>query len=140
MTEAELGPLEALYESPALARSELTSPLGRLYGGGLGFAGPTVFANFVASLDGTVALPGLPRSNTLISSGSEADRFVMGTMHAGNVYAKARKVFLDAIVNDIGVLKVYRAGPHICFDRVDPDEIKVGQLDRALAAREFAVS
>ena len=49
MTEAELGPLEALYESPALARSELTPPLGRLYGGGLGFAGPTVYANFVAS-------------------------------------------------------------------------------------------
>ena len=54
MTEAELGPLEALYESPALARSELTPPLGRLYGGGLGFAGPTVYANFVATLDGTM--------------------------------------------------------------------------------------
>ena len=82
MTEAELGPLEALYESPALARSELTPPLGRLYGGGLGFAGPTVYANFVASLDGTVALPEIPRSNTLIGSGSEADRFVMGLLRA----------------------------------------------------------
>ena len=82
MGVAELDPLEALYESPALASSELTAPLGRLYGGGLGFAGPTVYTNFVASLDGTVALTDVPNSNKLINAGSEADRFVMGLLRA----------------------------------------------------------
>lgn len=78
----ELDPLEALYESPAAAPSELTQALGRLYGGGLGFGGPTVYANFVASLDGSVALPGIPRSNELISGASDGDRFVMGLLRA----------------------------------------------------------
>jgi riboflavin biosynthesis pyrimidine reductase len=77
-----LEPLERLYERPGLAPSELTEPLAGLYGGGLGFAGPTVYTNFVASLDGSVALPGIPRSNELISAASEADRFVMGLLRA----------------------------------------------------------
>jgi riboflavin biosynthesis pyrimidine reductase len=92
---AALQPLEALYESGALAASELTGPLARLYGGGLGFAGPTVYTNFVASLDGTVALPGVPQSNALISGGSEADRFVMGLLRA----------LADAVVVGSGTLR-----------------------------------
>lgn len=82
MGVTELNPLEVLYESPAAALSELTAPLERLYGGGLGFAAPTVYTNFVASLDGSVALPKIPQSNKLISAGSEADRFVMGLLRA----------------------------------------------------------
>ena len=78
----EHDPLELLYDSPALAGSDLTAPLARLYGGGLGFAGPTVYTNFVASLDGSVALPGVPQSNALISDASDADRFVMGLLRA----------------------------------------------------------
>jgi riboflavin biosynthesis pyrimidine reductase len=78
----ELEPFEALYESKEAALSELTAPLARLYGGGLGFACPTVYTNFVASLDGTVALPEIPQSNKLVSGGSEADRFVMGLLRA----------------------------------------------------------
>ena len=78
----ELDPLELLYDSPATAPSELTAALTHLYGGGLGFAGPTVYTNFVASLDGSVALPGIPRSNALISGASDADRFVMGLLRA----------------------------------------------------------
>ncbi len=74
--------LELLHESATLPPSELTAPLAELYGGGLGFAGPTVYTNFVASLDGSVALPGIPRSNALISGGSEADRFVMALLRA----------------------------------------------------------
>ena len=80
MTERD--PLELLYESPAAPPSELTAPLSSLYGGGLGFAGPTVFTNFVVSLDGSVALPEIPKSNALIGAGSEADRFVMGLLRA----------------------------------------------------------
>ena len=56
----KLDPLELLYESPAAPPSELTAALSQLYGGGLGFAAPTVFTNFVVSLDGSVALPGIP--------------------------------------------------------------------------------
>jgi riboflavin biosynthesis pyrimidine reductase len=78
----ELDPLEVLYESPAAALSELTVPLERLYGGGLGFAAPTVYTNFVASLDGSVSLPKIPQSNKLISADSEADHFVMGLLRA----------------------------------------------------------
>jgi riboflavin biosynthesis pyrimidine reductase len=78
----ELDPLELLYESPAAPLTELTAPLVRLYGGGLGLAAPTVFTNFVTSLDGSVALPEIPKSNRLIGAGSEADRFVMGLLRA----------------------------------------------------------
>jgi riboflavin biosynthesis pyrimidine reductase len=53
-----------------------------LYGGGLGFDEPCVFANFVETIDGVVAIPDLPRSNALISAESEADRFVMGLLRA----------------------------------------------------------
>lgn len=77
-----MSPLELLHESAAVAPSELTAPLAELYGGGLGFGGPTVYTNFVASLDGSVALPGIARSNALISGGSEADRFVMALLRA----------------------------------------------------------
>jgi riboflavin biosynthesis pyrimidine reductase len=56
--------------------------LRRLYGGGLGFAEPCVVANFVQTIDGVVSIPELPRSNALISGGSEADRFVMGLLRA----------------------------------------------------------
>jgi riboflavin biosynthesis pyrimidine reductase len=78
----ENDPLELLYDSPALESSDLTAPLARLYGGGLGFTRPTAYTNFVASLDGSVALPGIPRSNELISAASDADRFVMGLLRA----------------------------------------------------------
>lgn len=80
----ETGPveLEALYEAPEAAASELTAALAHLYGGGLGFGGPTVYTNFVASLDGSVALPAIPQSNRLINAGSEADHFVLGLLRA----------------------------------------------------------
>ena len=94
MGVTERSPLEALYESPVVAPSELTDPLGRLYGGGLGLADATVFTNFVASLDGSVALPQIPKSNRLISGGSDADRFVMGLLRA----------FADVVVVGSGTL------------------------------------
>ena len=61
---------------------ELPATLRRLYDGGLGFAEECVFANFVETIDGVVAIPDLPRSNALISQGSEADHFVMGLLRA----------------------------------------------------------
>ena len=49
----------------------------RLYGGAIGLDEPCVVANFVESLDGVVAVPGLPRSHAVIGDDSEADRFVL---------------------------------------------------------------
>ena len=49
--------LERLYEQPGLPELDLASALADRYGGGLGFpSGPHVVANFVATLDGVVAL------------------------------------------------------------------------------------
>jgi riboflavin biosynthesis pyrimidine reductase len=57
--------------------------LGRLYGGGLGLPRRGVYANFVSSLDGVVALnsPGVSSGPTL-SGHSPPDRFVMGLLRA----------------------------------------------------------
>jgi riboflavin biosynthesis pyrimidine reductase len=90
----ELRPLETLFEVPGLAPTELTAPLEHFYGGGLGFSAPTVYANFVSSLDGAVALPAIPQSNRLISAGSEADRFVMALLRG----------LADAVVTASGTL------------------------------------
>ncbi len=71
-----------LAEEPGLPELELPEELRRLYGGGLGFAGPRLFANFVQTIDGVVSIPDVPRSNALIADESEADRFVMGLLRA----------------------------------------------------------
>jgi riboflavin biosynthesis pyrimidine reductase len=74
--------LEPLYETPELPEFELPAGLADAYGGPLGFAEPRLYANFVASLDGVVALPGELQSNRIISGHSEADRFVMGLLRS----------------------------------------------------------
>ncbi len=70
-------PLEVLYERRGLPGFDLPAELSNLYGGPLGFAEPRVFANFVTTLDGVVAVPGVVQANRLISGDIEADRFVM---------------------------------------------------------------
>jgi riboflavin biosynthesis pyrimidine reductase len=77
-----LQPLEALYEAPGLPTFEPPDELVTAYGGSLGFTEPRLYANFVASLDGVVAIPGELRSSHLIAAGSDADRFVMGLLRA----------------------------------------------------------
>jgi riboflavin biosynthesis pyrimidine reductase len=77
-----MNPLAVLYEAEGLPSLDLPAELGRLYGGGLGFDEPRLYANFVSTLDGVVAIPSIPRSNALISAESEADRFVMGLLRA----------------------------------------------------------
>jgi riboflavin biosynthesis pyrimidine reductase len=74
--------LERLYEREGLPAFDLPAELSEAYGGPLGFAEPRVYANFVATLDGVVALPGQPHSNRIISDYSVADRFVMGLLRA----------------------------------------------------------
>lgn len=74
--------LEPLFETPDLPEFDLPLPLVEAYGGPLGFREPRLYANFVASLDGVVAIPGEIQSNRMISAHSEADRFVMGLLRA----------------------------------------------------------
>lgn len=77
-----LPPLELLYEEDGLPTYDIPAPLERLYGGGLGLEAPRLYANFVSSLDGIVAIEGENNSGTLISGKSEADRFLMGLLRA----------------------------------------------------------
>lgn len=74
--------VELLYEPAGLERFPLPAELAETYGGTLGFAPSCVFANFVSTIDGVVAIPSLAASNRLIAAGSRADRFVMGLLRA----------------------------------------------------------
>ena len=73
-------PLQVLFDETSAP--ELPPALEVLYGGDLGFEEPCLFANFVSTVDGVVAIPSIPRSNALIADDSEADRFVMGLLRA----------------------------------------------------------
>jgi hypothetical protein len=64
-TRAHLQPLEALFEVPGLPGFDLPDELAAICGGTVGFPEPRLYANFVASVDGVVAL-----------------RFVMGLLRA----------------------------------------------------------
>jgi riboflavin biosynthesis pyrimidine reductase len=74
--------LELVYEPEGLPAFELPDELASLYPGSLGFESPRVFANFVTTADGVVAVPSIDQSNRLIAAGSAADRFVMGLLRA----------------------------------------------------------
>jgi riboflavin biosynthesis pyrimidine reductase len=74
------GDLEVLFEKAALLRFDLPGALASLYGGGIGFRRPCLLANFVASVDGVVAVAGPGESGHVISGDSEADAFVMALL------------------------------------------------------------
>jgi riboflavin biosynthesis pyrimidine reductase len=74
--------LELLWETDGLPSYDLPEELESLYGGPLGLAPPVLYANFVETLDGIVAIRSEPRSNRLVSGDSETDRFVMGLLRA----------------------------------------------------------
>src|SRR4029079_5626065 len=61
---------------------ELPDGLRSRYPGSFGFEGRRVVTNFVSSLDGVVAIPGVERANRLIPHESDDDRFVMGLIRA----------------------------------------------------------
>ncbi|HEY5282334.1 MAG TPA: dihydrofolate reductase family protein [Polyangia bacterium] len=75
-------PVECLFERDALPRFGLPSALAALYGGDFGLARPAIYANFVASVDGVVALATVGESGAVVSGHSEPDRFVMGLLRA----------------------------------------------------------
>jgi len=94
---SRLVPLECLFERDGLPRTELPARLRELYGGDLGLA-PGLYANFVSTIDGVVAIPSLERSNRLISDESDADLFVMALLRA----------FADAVLVGSGTLLASR--------------------------------
>ena len=73
---------EVMFD-PARGGVGLPEPLARAYGGDLDLAAEGVFANFVESVDGVVALKeAAGESGGVISGGSEADRFLRGLLRA----------------------------------------------------------
>ncbi len=78
-----ISPFSVLAEDEDLPRwDRLPDQLAELYGSAIGLDEPCVVANFVESLDGVVAVPGLPRSHAVIGDESEADSFVLALMRA----------------------------------------------------------
>jgi len=75
-------PLERLFERAGLPAARLPPALSAIYGGDFGVARPSLYANFVSSIDGVVALATDAESGKLISGASEPDRFLMGLLRA----------------------------------------------------------
>lgn len=75
-------PFRVLAEAEDLPRWEVPDQLAELYGGAVGLDEPCVVANFVESLDGVVAVPGLPRSHAVIGDESKPDSFVVALVRA----------------------------------------------------------
>jgi riboflavin biosynthesis pyrimidine reductase len=73
---------QLLWEQAGLHEHDLPEELRERYGGGLGFDGPCMYANFVKTLDGVVAIPGLEQSNALVADSSDDDKFLMGLLRA----------------------------------------------------------
>jgi riboflavin biosynthesis pyrimidine reductase len=78
MTELE-PPLQTLLGQ---APDDLPAALLERYGGGLGLPASSVYANFVASVDGIVAIGDIPASSTVIGGRDAGDRFVMALLRA----------------------------------------------------------
>ena len=93
-------PLERLFEVDALPGAPLPAELARLYDGDLGLADECLYANFVATLDGFVSIPGLRGSNTFIAGDNDADRFLMGVLRA----------YTDVVLIGAGVLRASPRG------------------------------
>jgi riboflavin biosynthesis pyrimidine reductase len=75
-------PFDVIYQTDGLQSQDLPPQLGRFYGGDVGFEAPRLYANFVSSLDGVVAIEGVDQSSQMISGNSRPDRFVMGLLRA----------------------------------------------------------
>ena len=71
-----------LYEPAGLPAFSLPEELAGLYPGTLGFPDEWLYVNFVETIDGVVALPGVPRSSRIVADENEADKFVMALLRA----------------------------------------------------------
>jgi riboflavin biosynthesis pyrimidine reductase len=75
-------PIERLFERDGLPFFGLPPALAASYGGDFGLGRPGLYANFVSSVDGVVAVAGAGESGRVISGDSEPDRFVMALLRA----------------------------------------------------------
>ena len=96
---SEIEPLALLSSEPELGLV-LPPGLRRLYGGDLTLPERCLYANFVQTIDGVVAIPSVPDSNRLVSGGCDADRFVMGLLRAA----------ADAVLIGSGTLRASARG------------------------------
>ena len=125
-------PFEVLVEESEQPAVELPAQLAQLYGGDLALAESCVYANFVATLDGVVAIPSLPNSNEVIAGGSDADRFLMGLLRA----------LADTVLVGAGVLRASPRGTWRAEKIYPPAAAEYGELRVRLAlppAPEIAV-
>ena len=125
-------PFEVLVEEAGLPLVTLPESLAQIYGGDLALAESCVYANFVATLDGVVAIPELPSSNEVIAGESDADRFLMGVLRA-----VAGTVLVGA-----GVLRASPRGTWLAEKIYPPAAKAYGELRRSLGlppAPEIAV-
>ena len=88
----------------------LTDELRRLYGGDLSLPARALYANFVQSIDGIVAMNGVASSGSVLSGKSPADRFVMGLLRAS----------ADAVLVGAGTLRD-TPGHHWTAEHIFPD-------------------
>ena len=93
-------PFDVLAEEAGLPAVALPMELAGVYGGDLALADECLYANFVATLDGVVAIPSLRNSNTVIAGDCDADRFLMGILRA----------VADAVLIGAGVLRASPKG------------------------------
>ena len=101
--------LEVLFEREESPHLSVPLALSSSYGGSLSLPRECVFANFVAALDGVVALPGDTESGQIISERNPADRFVMGLLRAS----------ADAVLLGAGTFR--KSGGHLWLpDRIYP--------------------
>ena len=101
--------LDLLFQRAELPHLSVPLALTSNYGGPLSLPRECVFANFVASLDGIVALPGDTESGQIISGRNPADRFVMGLLRAA----------ADAVLLGAGTFR--KSGRHLWHpDRIYP--------------------
>jgi riboflavin biosynthesis pyrimidine reductase len=126
VTDAPLTPLEVLFEDPGLPVGALPPELERLHGGGVGLGGSCVYANFVSSLDGVVAIPSIPRSNDLVAAGSRADHFLMALLRA----------LADVVLVGAGTLRASPAGTWRPDKVYPPAAAELAELRRRLGRTE----
>ncbi len=121
-----LEPVELLWEPEGLPAFDLPDELAARYGGSLGFEGPTLFVNFVETIDGIVALPSLAQSNKLIADESDADRFVMGLLRA----------CADVVVVGAGTMQASRSSTWSAERAYPPAAAAFAELRRRLGKGE----
>src|SRR5436309_5353669 len=110
----KLPTLELLHEAKHASAFPLPAALRAAYGGDLGFQRPRVFANFVSSVDGVVALHERAESGGIISGHDEGDRFVMGLLRA----------CAEGVLVGAGTFR--KSGPHLWYpERIFPEAAEV---------------